>query len=118
MRNLQGVLDDFRSVLSSHFTAGQKLFIDELDEGRGMLDAGVEVGSGHVAERETLFLLPVHERLRLGMRKECGLCGGGEWSVRSQTGGAGETGTGAEIEGMGAEAEAEVGGGGGGDVIG
>jgi hypothetical protein len=66
---------------------------------------GTGAGSGHVAERETLFLWPVHERLRLEIRKECGLCGVGVWSVWSQQGDVGEAGAGAEVEGMGVAAD-------------
>ena len=94
--------------------------MDELDEGRGIPGAGVSVelgvGSRHVAERETLFFLPVHERLRLGIRKECGLCGIEQWTSLSQLGNAGEVVTGVKLEGRGADAE--VGRGSDGDVLG
>jgi hypothetical protein len=74
------------------------------------------VGSGHVAERETLFFLPVHERLRLGIWKVCGLCGVEQWTSLSQLCNAGEVGTGVKLEGRGADTE--VGRGGDGNVLG
>ena len=97
-RDSHFVLEDFRNALRSIFSRGQNRLIDGLDDERGIVRSGGGSGGfegcGHVAERDGVFLWPVHGRFR----KECELCR--PLGERSLLGDLAEAVAGVEVEGM------------------